>query len=550
MALTGLGTGHAARLATTLAVAVLYVLAGKLGLSFASLHASASPVWPPAGIALAAFLLLGYHVWPAVFAGAFLVSITTAGTVATSAGIALGNTLEALAVAWLVNRFAGGAAVFDRVQGILKFLGLAGLASTTLGATIGVTSLALGGQAPWADYRFIWLTWWLGDAAGLLIVAPLLVLWLRTPVPIELRQRPVEAVLLLASLVITGLVVFAGVLPPLQRRPIEYLGIPPLLWAALRFGPAVTSAATVVLCGIAVAGTLQGTGPFARGTANESLLLLQGFMATIAVTMLAVAVLVWDRRRADDAIRIHEARLRVAVDAARMGTWEWTIHTGAVEWSPSLEAMHGLAPGSFAGTYEAFQADIHPDDRAGVDRAVLDALERGEHRVEYRIVRPDGAVRWVEGRGRVFRDAEGRPERMIGVCLDVTERRAAEEERARTLERLGFLGEIARSIGSSLDLDTVLQRIAEGATALCRSDSAVIFLRDDPSDAMVPRYRVGPWLRVYDTLRVRPGEGLGGEVMRTGRPVRVERYQDDARVPRDFHHIAAETGTVALMVVP
>ncbi|MGH7391002.1 MAG: hybrid sensor histidine kinase/response regulator [Candidatus Rokuibacteriota bacterium] len=550
MSSTASGTGPAARLATTLAVAVLYVLAGKLGLSFAFLHVSASPVWPPAGIALAALLLLGYRVWPAVAAGAFLVNVTTAGTVATSAGIALGNTLEALAGAWLVNRLAGGATVFDRVQDILKFLGLAGLASTALAATIGVTSLSLGGHAPWDQYRAIWLTWWLGDAAGVLIVTPLLVLWLRTPGPVELRRRPVEAVLLLASLVAVGLVVFSGTPSALERHPIAYLSIPPLLWAALRLGPAGTSAATVVMCGIAVAGTLQGTGPFARGTPNESLLLLQGFLATVAVTTLAVAVLVRDRRRAGDALRVHEERLRVAVDAARMGTWEWTIATGTVEWSPSLEAMHGLAPGSFAGTYEAFQADVHPDDRAALDQAIRAALERGEHRVEYRIVRPDGVVRWVEGRGKVFRDAAGRPERVIGVCLDVTERRVAEEQRARILERLGFLGEIARSIGASLDLDTVLQRIADGATALCRSDSAAIFLRDGPSGAMVPRYRVGPWLRLYDTLRITPGEGLGGEVMRTGRPLRVERYRDDSRVPRDFHRIADATGTVALMVVP
>jgi signal transduction histidine kinase len=147
-------------------------------------------------------------------------------------------------------------------------------------------------------------------------------------------------------------------------------------------------------------------------------------------------------------------------------------------------------------------------------------------------------------------DIAGRPERLLGVCIDVTERKAAGNERARVLERLAFLGDIARSIGSSLDLDTVLQRIAEGAKALCRSDTAAIFLRDEQSDALVPRYRVGPWLTIYDSLRIGPGEGLGGEALRTGRPIRVERYRDDPRVPAQFHHIAAETRTTALMVVP
>src|SRR5712675_475943 len=93
--------------------AIIYVIAGKIGLNLASLHASASPVWPPAGIGLAAILLLGYRAWPAIFVGAFLVNLTTAGDIATSVAIATGNTVEAIAGAWLVNRFAGGKNVFD-----------------------------------------------------------------------------------------------------------------------------------------------------------------------------------------------------------------------------------------------------------------------------------------------------------------------------------------------------------------------------------------------------------------------------------------------------
>ena len=101
--------------------AIIYVIAGKIGLNLASLHASASPVWPPAGIGLAAILLLGYRAWPAIFVGAFLVNLTTAGDITTSVAIASGNTLEALVGAWLVNRLAGGKNVFDRPQGVFKF---------------------------------------------------------------------------------------------------------------------------------------------------------------------------------------------------------------------------------------------------------------------------------------------------------------------------------------------------------------------------------------------------------------------------------------------
>jgi PAS domain S-box-containing protein len=121
-------------------------------------------------------------------------------------------------------------------------------------------------------------------------------------------------------------------------------------------------------------------------------------------------------------------QLRIALEAGRMGTWEYTIGTGAVKWSPGLEAIHGYAPGAFPGTFEAFRDEIHPEDRERVLGAIGAAFEqRRDHHVEYRIVRADGTVRWVEGRGQLFCDQEGEPKRMVGVCLDVTERKQAEE---------------------------------------------------------------------------------------------------------------------------
>lgn len=130
----------------------VYVVAGKFGLRLAFAYPSATAVWAPTGIALVAFLILGARVWPAVFAGAFLVNLTTAGTVATSIGIGAGNTLEGLVGAYLVNRFAGGRQVFDSTRDVFKFTLLAAGVSTTVSATCGVTSLALGGFAAWADF--------------------------------------------------------------------------------------------------------------------------------------------------------------------------------------------------------------------------------------------------------------------------------------------------------------------------------------------------------------------------------------------------------------
>jgi integral membrane sensor domain MASE1 len=149
-----------------------YLAAAKLGLVLAFIHASASAVWPPTGIAIAIFLVLGSRMWPAIFSAAFVANVTTAGSVATSLGIALGNTLEGLLAAALVTRFAGGRHVFERPEDVVKYAALAGLGSTMVSATAGVTSLALGGYAAWADYQGIWFTWWLGDAVGAIVVAP------------------------------------------------------------------------------------------------------------------------------------------------------------------------------------------------------------------------------------------------------------------------------------------------------------------------------------------------------------------------------------------
>src|SRR5271163_3646342 len=159
-------------------LAVIYFVAGKLGLSMAFVHPSSTAVWPPTGIALTALLLLGYRVWPGIFLGAFLVNLTTAGTILTSLGIATGNTLEGLVGAYLVTRFANGRNAFERGPDTFRFAILAGTVGTAVAATFGVTSLSLGGFAPWADYKNIWLTWWLGDGVGAVMVAPLLILWI------------------------------------------------------------------------------------------------------------------------------------------------------------------------------------------------------------------------------------------------------------------------------------------------------------------------------------------------------------------------------------
>jgi signal transduction histidine kinase len=279
-----------------IALAAFYFLAGKLGLSFATVHSNASAVWPPTGIALAALLVYGNRAWPAIFVGAFLVNVTTAGNIATSVGIAAGNTLEGVAGAYLVGRFAGGAACFERARDVFRFAGLAAVLATTISATIGVTTLSLAGFARWDDFAAIWITWWLGDAAGALIVAPLLLLWHATPQPALPPEHHLEAVLML--IVVIAVAILCFVAPVLRDYPVAFLCLPPLAWIALRFGPRETATAIVLLTAVAVFATETGHGSFVMAKRNESLMVLQSFMGMVAMTLLPMAALVRERRLA------------------------------------------------------------------------------------------------------------------------------------------------------------------------------------------------------------------------------------------------------------
>jgi signal transduction histidine kinase len=303
------------RLRTALTVGlltVLYFVAAKLSLKLAFLHASASPVWPPAGIALAALLLLGYRVWPAIFFGAFLVNLTTAGNVFTSVGIATGNTLEALIGAWLMHRFAGGAQVFERAQNVFKFA-LIVLISTLVSPTIGLTSLALAGFADWGNYSAIWLTWWLGDATGDFIVAPLLILWYAAPARRWDRAAFLEVILLFLLLFVLGQLVFGGWRPiSAKNYPIAFICGPIVIWTAFRFTPRETATGIFILSALAVWGTLRGYGPFAMENDNQSLLTLQASTAILIITAMALAAGMAERRRAEAALEQQRASVEAA----------------------------------------------------------------------------------------------------------------------------------------------------------------------------------------------------------------------------------------------
>jgi diguanylate cyclase (GGDEF)-like protein len=289
------------QLGTLLALAAAYFLAGKLGLRFAYVHPGVAAVWLPAGIALAAFLIFGRWVWAGVFVGALAVGLTSANGSLLSFLIAAICTLEAMLGAYLLDRYARGWQFVDRPVDVLRFAILAALGSTALGATLGVASLALGGLVRPAQFGTAWLTWWMGDASGIFVVTPLIVvLGVREWIQWNLR-RVLEGFVLLVLTVVLAQVVFGSRSP--MDHPLAYLPMPLFIWAAFRFGQRGAAVTVALVYAIALFDTLLGAGPFATPQPNDALLLLGVYTCVAASTSLILAAVVADRTRDEEQLR-------------------------------------------------------------------------------------------------------------------------------------------------------------------------------------------------------------------------------------------------------
>ena len=287
-----------------------YYLAGRLGLSLAIIHPIASPIWPPTGVALAALLIWGYRMWPAIFAGSFLVnavqfSLSYHGhsfwlrEIFDPLLIASGNTCEAMLGAYLVDRFARGRRAFEKTDDTLRFAGLGGLGACVVGATVGTVALEIGGFAARGAFGGIWTTWWLGDATGALIVAPVFLLW-AAPSPIRWNKaRILELTVLAVSLLVAAeVVIFSNEKSLRDMLPLLFLCFPFLLWPAIRFGQREAATSALFLSCVAVVGSLAGHRFAPNFSLNLSFIMLQFFMASMGVTALVVAATISERRRA------------------------------------------------------------------------------------------------------------------------------------------------------------------------------------------------------------------------------------------------------------
>jgi len=286
-------------LALLASVTLAHFLAGRLGLRLSFVHPYVTPVWIPSAVALAAFILFGYRMWPAVLVGTFLDHATRAGFVPNTFSVPFVTTLQGLTGAYLVNKFAKGAKAFDTAKGVVLFALLTCVCASLINPTVNVGMDYLRGSVGLTDVGFRWFTSWLAHGIGNLLIAPFLILLLRgSHHRLDLLEFG-ELTILLLGLIFVCLLVFSPLSLSLNQNNViqVWLCVPFLIWAAFRFCPLEAAGTTLILFSSAIWGTLHGYGSFVAGNLTTSLILLNTFVGVIGTMALVVAAMVAEQRR-------------------------------------------------------------------------------------------------------------------------------------------------------------------------------------------------------------------------------------------------------------
>ena len=419
-------------------IAAAYVAAAVLGFQVSVVAEQITTVWAPTGIAIAALLLWGVRLWPAVWIGAFAANAGSDAPLWTAVVVATGNTLEAVAATWALRRVPGFDAALRRVTDVTALIVVAALLCTAISATVGVTALCAAGVQPWARFAALWFDWWLGDALGALIVAPALL------ITAHRRWAPRDwihpAVFVGIAVVVTDLVF--GQRLGINSHPLEYAVFPVLIAAAVRGGPPATALAVLASSAVSIWHTVGGAGPFAGPELHQSLVLLQVFMGVLAGTALLVAAAMAERRASEQreqaaaaVLRQREEMLTLAQRAGGVATFEWDIRRQVAHCSTEFFRIYGLPARTGAISTAEWGGYIHPDDRDRVTAHLARAIAGTETATaDYRINAADGSVRWLRYAGQLQPTPDG--DRMLGTVLDVTTQKHLEARLRDHADRL------------------------------------------------------------------------------------------------------------------
>ncbi|HTU99774.1 MAG TPA: ATP-binding protein [Luteitalea sp.] len=419
----------------TVTLALVFFLSSHLGTFWITSGRTSSPIFPGTGAALAALLLAGRRYWPAVVASrllAFWIASSTQPPVVWLA-VAAANGLAAWTGAYVLERFGRVDLGMARLRDVL-WLGVGALGSSIVGATIGALALTITGGALAAPFSVTWTTWWMGSVGGILVVTPLILAWgTGDPLPRSLTYWLHLLACVAATSAVSALVFFG----PASALSRSWLVFPVLLWCSLVFGVRGATLALLPATIIGVAGTMMGTGVLAGSAqADSRFVILQQFVIAASFTALVLAV-VADERRGKLALRDREHRLHLALAAARSFAYEHDLASDQVTRTAECAEILGwpLAQAQ-RSTIQAFVEHVDTQDQA-LFADVLTALSAHQPtcRLAYRFNRPDGRTLYLEDTCTGAYDEAGALTRVVGVAVDVTERRQAELERESLLDR-------------------------------------------------------------------------------------------------------------------
>jgi PAS domain S-box-containing protein len=447
-------------------VLVAYFLAGRIGLAIPFTSGNVSPVWPPAGIALAATLLVGYRIWPAIAIGAFLVNFLSPLPHLAALGLALGNAAGPLAGAWLLRRIPGFQLSLTRLRDALGLVVLGALGGTAISATIGSGVLFFTRVDAWSSLGSAWLMWWLGDAMGVLIVAPLVLSFGNLPA-IRGRARLLELGGLSAGAIVVCALIFEGRLGLNGGDDVLALGVLPfVIWGAIRYEAAGAASMTLFITAIAIWETAHGSGPFVLTTPLRNAALLQSFLGVIAVSGLSVAALVSERtalirsEATRDARRQGEARYREIAETASEGIWMLDSDLLTCFVNRRMAEMLGVTVEEMLGKpVLAFLFEQDVETR----RAVLARRKLGVGEIlEARYRRKDGSELWARVSTTPSFGADGPFEGVLAMVSDITEQRRAQAERRTDLDRIALLSRAVEQTADSVlvsDRDGIIEYV-------------------------------------------------------------------------------------------
>jgi PAS domain S-box-containing protein len=418
-----------------LGVAVAYYVGAKIGFALTAAPQPVSTLWPPNAILLAALLLAPLRWWPGILLAAFPAHLA----VELGSGVPLSmvlswfvsNSAEALIGAVGVRRFTDRPTQLDTFRQVGVFVVFAAILAPFLSSFLDAAFVQWNGWGT-DGYWQVWSTRFFSNVLAILTLVPAIVTWADTDLA-SLRsvspRRVIEAGVLAGGVLLVCALVFAQPAMPAHESPaLLYAPLPFLLWAAVRFGPGGASASLLVFALLSVWGAIHGRGPFVGRSTADNVLSLQLFLIVMYIPLLALAAAIRERARAMSEARRTGEWLNMALGAAQVGAWDWDLVEGSRSWSENLPVLFGLrADGNGKIERSEILEAVAPDDRQLVQSAVTQAVEHAKpYEVEFRTIRPDGAVRWMLSKGTVVRDKAGHPLRLLGVNTDITARKDAE----------------------------------------------------------------------------------------------------------------------------